>query len=235
MKKEQKKPKKRKKERKTPVTTIAEQLLTFNRTITLSLDDEVLKKYAEECGYTPIRLQAAKKLCEKAETAHYNQLSKRAEQITATSTYYQLKEKAHATYLHIIQTCRLAFAKEPAVQFQLELKGKRKHDHGGWTMQTKYFYDTILSLPGAVAQLAKYNITREDLEAGNRELKEAIAASARKLNGMAEAQMATDSKNRVFKELRGWMNDYLKMMQVALKPEPQLKEKLGFIVPMTLE
>jgi hypothetical protein len=52
---------------------------------------------------------------------------------------------------------------------------------------------------------------------------------------MAEAQMATDSKRRVFKELREWMRDYLGMMQVALKPDPQLKEKLGFIVPMTLE
>lgn len=229
------KAKKHKKERKIKVKTIADQLLTFNRTITLSLENEVLKKYAGQCGYSVKRLQAAKKLWEKAEKAHHKQISKRNEQITATRTYYELKEKAHATYLHIIRTCRLAFAKEPALQFKLELKGKRKHDHGGWTMQTKYFYNTVLSLPEAVDQLAKYNVTRKDLEAGNRELKEAMATEVRKLNAIAESQMATDWRNRVLKELREWINDYLRMMQVALKPEPQLKEKLGFIVPMTLD
>jgi hypothetical protein len=146
----QKKGKKHKKERKVKLKTIADELVTFNQTITLSMEDEVLKKYAGQCGYTLQRLGEGKKLWEKAEKAHHKQISKRNEQITATRIYYELKEKAHATYLQIIRTCRLAFAKEPALQFKLELKGKRKHDHGGWTMQTKYFYNTVLSLPEAV-------------------------------------------------------------------------------------
>lgn len=231
----QKKGKKHKKERKVKIKTIADELLTFERTINLSLEDEVLKKYAGQCGYPPKRLLEGKKLREKAEKAHYKQLTKRAEQITATRIYYELKEKAHATYLHFIRTCRLAFVNDPAMQFKLELKGKRKHDHGGWAVQTQYFYDTILTLPDAMARLAKYNTPRKDLEAGNRQLKAAVDAEVRKLNAIAESQRATDWRNRALKELREWMNDYLRMMQVALKPEPQLKEKLGFIVPMTLK
>jgi hypothetical protein len=229
MEQQEKKEKKRKRRKRS--MSFESRLERFGKAITLSLRDEELRQYAGKYGYTKKRLEKGKALFEKAEKLYQKHKSKLAEQMEASRLFYQLRDKAHKTYLHIIETCRLAFANQPSVIGRLQLKGKRKRDFGGWSMQTKYFYKMALADETIIRELSKHNAPKEELEKGKQQVLDTMAAHTRQIKARAQTQRITALKNKAFKELEAWMGDYFKVMKVALKHDNQQLEKLGFIVP----
>lgn len=223
--------KEKKRKRRKRSMTFESRLERFGKAITLSLKDKELRQYAGKYGYNKKRLEKGKALFEKAERLYQKHKSKLAEQMEASRLFYQLRKKAHKTYLHIIETCRLAFANQPSVIVRLELRGKRKRDFGGWSMQSKYFYHTALADEAIIRELSKHNAPKEELEKGKQQVLDTIAANTRQTKAKALTQRITALKYRAFKELEAWMGDYFKVMKVALKDDSQQLEKLGFTVP----
>jgi hypothetical protein len=228
---EQQEKKEKKRKRRKPGMTFESRLERFGKAITLSLKDEELRQYAGEYGYNKKRLEKGKTLFEKAERLYQKHKSKLAEQMEATRLFYQLRKQAHRTYLHIIETCRLAFANQPSVIDRLQLRGKRKEAFGGWAMQTKYFYNTVLADESIIRELSKHNAPKKKLEKGKQQVLDTIAAHTRQTKAKAQTQRITALKNKAFEELEAWMEDYFKVMKVALKHDNQQLEKLGFTIP----
>lgn len=223
--------KEKKRKRRKRRMTFESRLERFGKAITLSLKDKELRQYAGNYGYNKERLEKGKALFEKAERLYQEHKSKLAEQMEISRLFYRLREKAHKTYLHIIETCRLAFANQPSIIDRLQLKGKRKRDFGGWSMQAKYFYNTVLADEAIIRELSKHNAPKEELEKGKQQVLDAIAAHTRQTKAKAQTQRITALKNKAFIELEAWMGDYFKVMKVALKHDNQQLEKLGFTVP----
>jgi hypothetical protein len=96
--------KKKKRKRRKRSMTFESRLERFGKVITLSLKDNELRQYAGKYGYNKKYLEKGKALFEKAERLYQVHKSKLAEQMEASRLFYQLREKAHKTYLHIIET-----------------------------------------------------------------------------------------------------------------------------------
>ena len=47
----------------------------------------------------------------------------------------------------------------------------------------------------------------------------------------ADAEVATAVKSELYRKLRQWMKDYYKVVEMAFREQPQLKEKVGIVVP----
>ncbi|MCP5049935.1 MAG: hypothetical protein GY940_22400, partial [bacterium] len=46
-----------------------------------------------------------------------------------------------------------------------------------------------------------------------------------------DAEDATDQKNLLYRKLIRWMMDFYRVVEIAFREKPQLKEKVGIIVP----
>lgn len=220
--------------KRTVILTFEKRLNQYRRAIELSLTDETLKQYAGEYGYSPERLADAKALLEETETLYEDFKSKQASQRAATRALKEAKKKANDLIQHFLQTLRLAFKDNLDTLDALGIRGTRKQAFGDWVAQNKLFYNKILAMPQVSEELAKYNVTPEQLNEGKQMLLDTIAADTHQEDIKAEAQRATESKNKSFRKLKTWMSKYFKVMKVALEEDPQLQEKLGIIVPSSL-
>jgi len=197
----------------------------------LSLEEGELNQYALQYGYPNERLQLGKKHYDSAEGAYGEQKKKLAEQFDATRTFYELQGRASGIHLYFGQVARIAFKNNPGILDKLFLRNRRGRSFGEWVVQTRVFYKNMFSIPSAVEVMGKFTVTKEALDAGEKLFRETLAAETRKQDAKAEAQKATEHKQKAFKRLKEWMRRYLNVMKVALEDDPQLKEKLGIITP----
>ena len=93
------------------------------------------------------------------------------------------------------------------------------------------FFDKSLELPERQAQLAKYNVPLEMLQQGQQEMADAVEADKVKRSKKADSEVATETKSELYRNLRQWMKDYYKVVEMAFREKPQLKEKVGIVVP----
>lgn len=207
------------------------QFNVFRNAITLSQNDEDLKQYAADYGYKANRIDGLNTLLNETSEAYQKQLSAWAAQRSATLIFLQKRQKANDSLRHFVDTARLAFKNDPITYDALGLKGPRHTSYGKWTEQNLYFYTKILSMPDALAQIANHQVTQEQLEAGETELKETIAVKAEQENAKAEAQRATGVKSKAWRKLKRAMRKYFNVMREALEDDPQMKEKLGIVTP----
>jgi hypothetical protein len=176
------------------------------------------------------RLNGLKTLFDETEGAYEVQKETLAKQRAATRLFIRNREKADATIMHLVATARLAFKDDPDTYDALGLRGKRKRAYGEWVAQNKLFYKNIL-IPEVAAEMAGYKVTMEALQAGNQELLDTMTADTAQENTKAEAQKATELKNKAWRKLKRAWRRYINIMKEVLEDDPQMKEKLGIVAP----
>lgn len=204
----------------------------LRRALELAISDATLNGYASQFGYDNIRLAEGKAFSDALETAYENQKKARADQLEASQIFNEKKELAQASVRHMVQTARLAFKDDRAAYQSMGLGEARKKAYGDWLAQHKLMYNQLLSRPGAVEQIAKFNVTLEQIQAALAELLDSMEADKNHEHFKAESQKTTELKNRAFNDFSTWMRGFLKVMTVALENDPQMKEKLGIVTPM---
>jgi hypothetical protein len=206
------------------------ELVQIGRGIDLSINDDTLNGYASEYGYSAERLNGLKTYYDETESAYETQQKALAKQRAATRLFVQNKGKAEARIAHLVATARLAFKNDPDTYDALGLRGKRKRAYGEWVAQNKHFFENLL-IPETAAQMTGYKVTMEEMQAGNQELLDTITADTAQENAKAEAQKATELKNKAWRRLKRAWRKYINIMKEALEDDPQMKEKLGIVAP----
>ncbi|MCP5108515.1 MAG: hypothetical protein GY950_34335 [bacterium] len=206
------------------------ELIRIGRGIDLTLTDPVLKDYASGYGYNRKRVKGLKALFDETRSAYESQKEAQAKQRAATRLFMETRNKADATIRRLLETARLAFRNNPDAYDALGLKGARKRAFGEWVSENKLLYKNF-AVPGIVAKMTNYNVTPEGLAAGKQELMDTITADIAQENLKAEAQKATALKNKAWGKLKRAWRKYLIIMKEALEDDPQMKEKLGIVVP----
>ncbi|MCX6581050.1 MAG: hypothetical protein NT166_12805 [Candidatus Aminicenantes bacterium] len=212
--------------------TFERQFNEIRDIIDLSLNDTTLKNYAGQYGYGAERIGEGKILFDETDTLYENQKSAIEAQKAATYLLQGKKIKADAMAKRFWDIARVAFKSDPITYKALGLNSARKQAFGEWLAQNKYFYNKLLSMPDALVEIAKYTVTQAELEEGKQALLDAAAAETAQQNAIAEAQNATELKNKAFQKLKRWIKKYLNVMKEALENVPQMKEKLGIVTPI---
>jgi hypothetical protein len=211
--------------------TFERELNQIRNIISLSLNDQTLKQYASDFGYGLARIQVGESLYIETDQLYEKQKSALHEKRAATIILMEKRSTAEAAIRRFTDVARVAFRDDKVTFGALGLVGARKKAFGAWAAQSKYFYNKILSMPEAITQIGKYDVTQAELEAGKQALLDTFEAETRQRNAIAEAQNATDLKSRAFYRLERWVRKYLNVMKEALEEVPQMKEKLFIVTP----
>lgn len=211
--------------------TFDKLIVDFRAALEISGEDDTFRDIIEFHGYTLVRRQEGLKLISDTAAADLIKKDKKAEQHEATRVAQNLKRKAEKTLSKSISSARLAFENDPNTLEILGLTGNRDRTFGGWAAFGTRFFDKSLETPERQAQLAKYNVPLEMLQQGQQEMADAVEADKVKRSKKADAEDATANKNQLFKKLIIWMKDYYKVVEIAFREKPQLKEKVGIVVP----
>ncbi|MCP4156898.1 MAG: hypothetical protein GY757_54805 [bacterium] len=217
--------------RKKPRFTFEHKYRRMRLILEASTTDQLLISNAERFGYSQERITEGSVIFDQLTAAREIQKDKQAAW-RALHNAFKIKEKvADDTMKYLLQVGRLAFRDNDTMLNALELNETPKKTYSEKVVQQIRFFTKILTEPGAVEEMAKYNMPLEELQAGKVVVEEALAADTLRDSARADAQVATEAKDKQFKLMKIWFSDYLAVMRIALKDNPQLQEKLGIVVP----
>lgn len=211
--------------------TLEQMFLKVKEGVEIIQTDTLLQQHIAPFGYTPERLQEGKVLLDIAEQRYEHQKNMYGLQYAATEIFHTAWKEAAGVYMHIIETARLAFKNDPLLYKGLGLDKKRREDFGGWQAQAKLFFNNLLENTDAVAQLALYNQTQAQLEAGLQLVRDAVDKDILKRSATGEAQNATEERNTAFMDLKVWFDEFITIARIALKNNKQMLEKLNLTTP----
>jgi hypothetical protein len=211
--------------------TFERDFVRLRRALELTISDPQLKTLADQFGHNDAKLAEGAALAAEVQRLYENQKNARAEKLQATETYRNLKKIADISAAAIVKTARIAFKNDRGTYEALGLSGPRLKAYGDWLEQNQLLYSHLLSRPGAVEEIAKYNITLEQIQAGQQELTDTMEADKHQEDAKAESQKATELKNIAYRDFKKFMRRFIKVMTVALEDDPQMKEKLGIVTP----
>lgn len=182
-------------------------------------------------GYDKAAMKEAKALFDRTSELHTKQKKEYGEQYKATDEMQLAKANANKAYMRHVKLARIALSKDRGAYETLQLSGDRKQTISGWIQQAKAFYTNALASEDYLAKLAKLNISKATLEAGDAAVKDVEAKRNKQFKEKGEAQNATVIKDESLEELSAWVSRYTEIARIALADNPQYLEMLGIIDP----
>ena len=92
------------------------------------------------------------------------------------------------------------------------------------------FYNGVAADPATQENLARLNLTMEQINEGLAKLEEVRAASVFHMKVRGEAQNNTKAKDESLEKMKDWMKEFYELAKLGLKREPQLLEAIGKVV-----
>jgi hypothetical protein len=178
-------------------------------------------------NYTDAKIAEANDLLETVRAADARNLKEYGEQYTATANVEKEFKEASGPYMESIGVARIAFKKDLQANKALVLKGKRSKKLADWVRDADIFYRNLLNTPKYLEKMAKFNRTRELLEAQYKEVADVSAALSQQKKESAEAVASTEVRDAKLEVLADWMGDFTGIAKVALKSKPEELKKLG--------
>ena len=211
--------------------TIAEKMNSTRVLITNLSADENLKLGVLEFGFD-----------EESFTFGQNKYSEGILKIQAKDELYgefykvteRINEKAvevFTIYTEDLTLARRALKGLPDLLDKLGMKTKSARTFAQRIKDARHFYMTAIADPEILEKFTKFNLTLEKLQNRLTLLEELEALDALQEDLRGKAQIATEERNRVLKELFDWAADLIAVCRIAFKDEPQTLERLGIRVP----
>ena len=210
--------------------TISDFLHQCNLRIMGAMNDETILTRVSGMGYNTDRLNAGKILLDEVVVLHQKFVKENAELAHAYDLRNKEREEADLLYIKYFTLAKIAFANDSAAFVALHLNAHTIPSLNGWLSQTKNFYTLLLQNQKWTDPLQAFNVTRQDLEAGLKEVLDVEAAASVILKEKGEAQDAVDKRDAKLDELNRWINDFEAVARLALAASPQQLEKLGIVV-----
>ncbi len=210
--------------------TISDFLHQCNLRIMGAMNDETILTSLSGLGYNAERLNAGKVLLEEVIVLNQKFVKENAELAQAYDLRNKEREEADSLYIKYFTLAKIAFAHDSAAFVALHLNARTTPSLNGWLSQTKNFYTLLLQNQKWTDSLQAFNVSRQDLEAGLKEVLDVETAASVILKEKGEAQDAVDKRDAKLDELNRWINDFEAVARLALAASPQQLEKLGIVV-----
>ncbi len=153
------------------------------------------------------------------------------EQMAATEAFLKALDDTDEEYMKHLKVARVACRYNVEIIRQTELLDERKDSFTGWSDQAVSFYINFMKNGEAMAQMGKFLITPEALQATLAKVENCIQLKATQALETGDAQEATKLRDDALDELLRWVADLVAIARVALADSPQLLEKLNIVAP----
>lgn len=148
-------------------------------------------------------------------------------QIGLTGKMSAKEGEAYGVYVECVEIGRLVFEDNPGIMKLLGLTGRRSKALNKWTAQSRRFFKEALNREDILQGLAKYNLTKEVLENGQKLVGDLLDLKYRQEEQKGKVQTAYEERDKVYKVFRKPMRQLRKLLRIEYKKEPQQLERLG--------
>ncbi|MFK8303688.1 hypothetical protein ACI75Y_12380 [Capnocytophaga stomatis] len=179
-------------------------------------------------GYTTEKLDELLAKVVRLEELHQIQKTEYAEQYAETQKFDQKFTEINDLYTKHLAFCKILFKGDTLASASLDFAGKRKTAYSDWLVQVGNFYSQLLKNPNFMTKLQGIDIKEEDLKVAQNRLSEIIALKESQKKETAEAQKATEARDKFFDELYPQYSEFVAYAKVALSQSQDL-EALGIV------
>lgn len=144
----------------------------------------------------------------------------------ATARLNQTKSTLLALFNVHLETARLAYKREAEYEDHLKICGRRKNATTEWLSQAERFYATVPQ-----PMMEKYHVPQEELTQTHQMVQQVMELIAMQSSAKAKVQDLTQQRNQQLEAMKHWMQQFLKIAQIALSENPQQMEAMGIVVP----
>ena len=209
-------------------TNIAKQFSEADTIIQNILRNDEMQKHFAAYGFPlkrikegQTRLNTAREYQRLMDEQHENQYD--VNQQWKTDLQY-----AQRTYQDYAALARMAFRNEPNVLRKLQLDRSTPTRQQEWIDQARFFYTKVPAYGAPLEQ--KFGMKPEVWSQALLELHALISFKQVRLQHKANAQRATEQRDKGLQELIEWVRELKYIAKLALKDDPQLQEALGIVV-----
>jgi len=179
-------------------------------------------------GYDAIRIQEGLDLHSAFASAIQAQISARQEQYSKTMIATTAFNIAVNMYQGLVNLFRVTFENERDIMLELGLIGKREQSASGFIAQSTHFYNTLLNKDRIYNRIAKFQITKEMLQADLLLVKDFEQANKEQEAAKGVYGESVDLREKTYRKLRHWMREFEKVNKIVFKDKPYLLERLRF-------
>lgn len=192
--------------------------------------DLTINQILAQYNIGPEKYDVGLTLCKNAYTFEKLQIKLHGEQFRARAIFQKLLAETHTQYMDHVKFMRMAHRDDLRKLDELDAAGLREKRITGWLTQSKTFYTNAINDEDALAKMAGYGITKENMQDVELKVTEVGAANQFHKLKKGEAQDATERRDEALELLDKFRSEFIGICRIALKDHPQLLEKLGIIV-----
>jgi cytochrome c556 len=179
-------------------------------------------------GYDAIRMQEGIDLHGDFASSIQAQISARQEQYSKTMRAMIAYNIAVNVYQGLVNLFRVTLENERDIMLELGLIGKREQSASGFIVQSTHFYNTLLNKDKIYNRIAKFQITKEMLQADLQLVKDFEQANREQEDAKGAFGEKTNLRDKAYRKLRHWMREFERVNKIVFKDKPYLLERLQF-------
>jgi cytochrome c556 len=179
-------------------------------------------------GYDVIRMQEGADLHGDFASSIQAQISARQEQYSKTMRAMTAYNIAVNVYQGLVNLFRVTLENERDIMLELGLIGKREQSTSGFITQSTHFYNTLLNKDKIYNRIAKFQITKEMLQADLQLVKDFEQANKEQEAAKGAFGEKTELRDKAYRKLRHWMREFERVNKIVFYDKPYLLERLRF-------
>ena len=192
-----------------------------------AMADPELAPLLARLGHDIAVLEQGRALCEQVRALQRTQELQYALRFDATSALKSARITAETNLTGLQELARLVFENEHGVGVALGLRSPGKVGLALWIERARRFYSNALAHPELLHRLARFNVTREQLEAGRQEVEALEQARRLQVSTHEQALKATRERDAAAAGLSRWMREFKVVIRAATVQHPQLRAAYG--------
>jgi Arc/MetJ family transcription regulator len=213
-----------------PKLSDAAKLERFQIALTNAMTDAAIAEALSRFGLSTESLEEGKALLAATREAYELANSRRRKRTVVYAEFNKQKEALTKLYLKHRKMAKIVFEENREVYERLGLRARYRTTYVNWIEMLKNFYSQVGADNGIKEQLAKLNITVEELDAAASAIASLEKARADYMIEKGASQDSTDAKNIAFAKMDDWMAHFFDLSKVAFRKQPQLMESFGVVV-----
>lgn len=190
----------------------------------------VIKPLMEALGYNTAKIDEGKALLENAKTQYNSNQTLEDTRAKAYKAFEEMRADIETKYSRDRKKVKVIFRNNALVLKELGIKGIIPKSYVKWLETVTTFYNLLNTDAEIRNQLTAVQITEAHVAEVIAALNTLENLRGAYIQAKGNAQNATKTKNKAFKDLESWMSDFHAMARIALEEEPQLLESLGKLV-----
>ena len=194
--------------------------------IKLAFDNAMLPSILpvmETVGYSKERILVIQSNVTKLEKLQQAQTKEYAEQYSETEKLNTQRTQIDEIYIKHRNLCKVLFKTNTLARAALKLDQNKSRAYDAWFQEVKNFYSQLIATPALLENVITIGIKADIVNKQLIDLNKLQSVKESQRKELAEAQQATDARDKAFDELYPLYSEYVKYARILLADDQALE------------